>query len=71
VTDHVIEPHYAPGGHDKGDWFCETFLDDAKKVRCGRRLAGSYLRPVIPWRHADDPIEPRDQTVLPGLGTTE
>jgi hypothetical protein len=68
----VIDPHYAPGGHEKGDWFCETFLNEKRTIRCGRRLAGSFLRPVIPWRHADDPIPtPESEQPLPGLGTTE
>lgn len=66
-TEHPVDPHHTA----QGDWVCFAWLDDAQKVRCNRPLKGSYLRPVIPWEHKPAPPAARDETALPGLGTTE
>lgn len=54
----VPDPHH----RSTGEWSC---------YRCGRLLKGSYLRPILPWEHREDPTPPADATKLPGLGTTE
>ncbi len=52
MSDHEPDPHHTA----TGDWQCYI---------CKRPLMGTYLRPVIPWRHRPDPAP------VPGLGTTE
>ncbi|HEY8836731.1 MAG TPA: hypothetical protein VIO16_03435 [Dehalococcoidia bacterium] len=58
MTDHLIDPHHTA----TGEWFC---------YECRRPLAGSYLRPVVPWQHRPEKPTAKDETVVAGLETTE
>jgi hypothetical protein len=60
ADEHDPDPHHTP----QGEWVCAV-------KDCGRKLMGSYLRPVIPWKHRPEKVAAETETTLPGLGTTE
>ena len=58
MIDHEPDPHHTA----TGTWSCYV---------CKRPLMGTFLRPVIPWKHKPERPRADDVTILPGLGTTE